>query len=246
VAGRSYIEVSAPYANFMLNPAKPERGVCRVCHSSAGEGYADCAKCSFQPNHLDAVVPVTYSIGGEQMHRALRNYKDGATPRIRQQIAYDLAAVLWRFLVSHERCVASTAGVSGFQIVTTVPSGSTARDDGRVNLRRIAGEVCGATRDRFERLLVPTDTGTDTRDYDPNRYRAVRQLSGENVLLIDDTWTTGHSAQSAAYALKQARAGAVALVVIGRHVNREWDDTDQLLKKLSGPFDWDDCVVHVE
>lgn len=156
----------------------------------------------------------------------------------------DLAAVLWRFLARHEPCVARAAGVADFQLVTTVPSGSSARDEARRNLRRIVGELCGATRSRYERLLVPTDRGVDERDFDPDRYRAVRSLDGENILLIDDTWTTGRSAQSAAYALKQAGAGVVAFVVIGRHINLDFGDNERLVKQLPAPFDWDDCAIH--
>jgi hypothetical protein len=43
-------------------------------------------------------------------------------------------------------------------------------------------------------------------------------VTGAGILLIDDTWASGASAQSAAVALKQAGARAVAVVVIGRHV----------------------------
>jgi adenine/guanine phosphoribosyltransferase-like PRPP-binding protein len=37
-------------------------------------------------------------------------------------------------------------------------------------------------------------------------------------LLLDDTWTSGGTAQSAAVALKQAGARSVAVVVLGRHL----------------------------
>jgi hypothetical protein len=38
------------------------------------------------------------------------------------------------------------------------------------------------------------------------------------VLLLDDTWTSGGTAQSAAVALKRAGARSVAVVVAGRHL----------------------------
>jgi orotate phosphoribosyltransferase len=44
-------------------------------------------------------------------------------------------------------------------------------------------------------------------------------VAGADVLLVDDTWVSGASAQSAAAALKAAGARRVALVVIGRHVD---------------------------
>jgi orotate phosphoribosyltransferase len=77
------------------------------------------------------------------------------------------------------------------------------------------------------------------RRFDARRFEAVRTLNGEGVLLIDDTWTTGASAQSAAAALKAAGAGPVGAAVIGRHVNRNWHDNDRQLDAL--PFDWSQC-----
>jgi orotate phosphoribosyltransferase len=56
-----------------------------------------------------------------------------------------------------------------------------------------------------------------TRDLDPERFSAAR-LDGARVLLLDDTWTTGASVQSATMALRRAGATAVAVVVLGRHL----------------------------
>ena len=44
-------------------------------------------------------------------------------------------------------------------------------------------------------------------------------MSGGDVLVVDDTWVSGGSAQSTAAALKLAGARRVAVVVLGRHVN---------------------------
>ena len=71
---------------------------------------------------------------------------------------------------------------------------------------------------------TPSRTGS-ARQYEPAAN--CRRCS---VLLIDDTWTTGANAQSAAAALKRAGAGAVAAVVIGRHVNRDWHQNDRRLR----------------
>ena len=56
------------------------------------------------------------------------------------------------------------------------------------------------------------------RTLDPDRFHALRPLTGASVLLLDDTWTSGGTAQSAAVALKRAGARSVAAVVLGRHV----------------------------
>src|SRR5262249_48550405 len=89
------------------------------------------------------------------------------------------------------------------------------------------------------------------RQFDPDRFalapppepEAFTQLSGEAVLLIDDTWTTGASANSAAAALKHAGASTVAIGVIRRHLHREWHENDRRLRDIGHPFDWDHCAV---
>ena len=57
------------------------------------------------------------------------------------------------------------------------------------------------------------------RGVDPGWLRVDGPVAGADVLVVDDTWVSGGSAQSAAVALKLAGARRVAIVVIGRHVN---------------------------
>ena len=42
---------------------------------------------------------------------------------------------------------------------------------------------------------------------------------GKHVLVIDDVWTTGCNAQSAALMLRRAGAAAVTVMVVGRWLN---------------------------
>jgi orotate phosphoribosyltransferase len=79
---------------------------------------------------------------------------------------------------------------------------------------------------------------------DPGKFSPTRDLLGESVLLIDDTWTSGANAQSAAGALKSAGAGAVAVLVIGRHVNEDYRNNAARLRSLPRPFNWDVCGLH--
>lgn len=95
-------EVSAPYANFMRTPAPVGPDVCRICRTFTN-GYATCFRCGHQPSYVDAVVPITYAPSTEQMHTALRSYKDGRTTQIRDRFSRDLLAVFWRFLQRSRR-----------------------------------------------------------------------------------------------------------------------------------------------
>jgi hypothetical protein len=125
-----------------------------------------------------------------------------------------------------------------------VPSKTRELDDRRPFLRTLVGSTCGHTSDRFERLLHPTGRGSSEREYDPDRYAASRELDGEHVLLIDDMWTTGASAQNAAYALKAAGASTVGFVAIGRFIRRAWMDHGERLDAVPRPFRWDTCALN--
>jgi hypothetical protein len=232
-------ELTAAYGDFMLSPRRG-RSVCETCFNFT-DGYSECYACTRMERWADAVVPISYSVAGGRLHHALAGYKrcDGrAGPRL----TVELAAVLWRHLVVHEPCLAAAVGLDRFQLVTAVPSGDRRRDR-RHPLRTIVGGIVGQTRGRYERLLVRSFVEVTPRTFNPNKFRARRRLNGQSVLLIDDTWTTGASAQSAAAALKRAGAGSVAAVVIGRHLNREWHENERRLRGITRPFDWSRCAL---
>jgi predicted amidophosphoribosyltransferase len=234
----SVAELSAPYGNFMLRPMHG-RDVCRDCFNLT-DGFSRCYACAHGGRPLDAMVPISYSVAGEQLHHALWSYKrlPGTAAR---RFMLELAAVLWRHLAAHERCLARALGRDAFALVTTVPSSERGREQAH-QLHRLVADFVVPVRDRYERLLERADTVAIPHRYSADRYAARRGLHGESVLLIDDTWTTGANAQSAAAALKAAGAEAVAAVVIGRHVNRDWHHNDTHLRSLTQPFDWDRCA----
>ena len=233
-------ELSSPYGNFMLGP-RPGSGVCEVCFDLTA-GPPRCHHCAHPAPEIAAVAPVSYSVAHEQLHHALAAYKRAPDPTARA-FRRELAAVLWRYLDRHEACLARAAGVDAFTVVTTVPSGTRERDASHP-LRHIVGELVGPTRDRYSPLLRRTDTRVSPRTADANKYDARQALNEHAVLLIDDTWTTGASARSAALALRRAGAGTIAVLVLGRHLHRDYRDNARRLSALPTPFDWDDCAHH--
>lgn len=232
-------ELTGLYTNFMLGP-RPGPNVCGVCFNFTN-GYDRCYACAHGEVWLDAVAPISYSVGREQLHHALARYKR-LTGDVARRLGVELAAVLWRQLAEHELCVARAAATDSFDLVATVPSGDRERDEHHP-LRWIVGDLVGPTRSRHERLLKRSVLDVQAREFHPQKYEAVRSLAGASVLLIDDTWTTGTNAQSAAAALKSAGAGRVAAVVIGRHLNREWHENDRRLRGIVRPFDWNHCAL---
>jgi hypothetical protein len=230
--------LTALYESFLLTP-RPGPDVCPTCFNLIGS-YDHCFPCARHKAVLAAVLPISYSVGHEQLHGALAGYKrvEGSGARV---LGIELGAVLWRFLERHEACLSTAAGVERFDVVTTVPSGDAGRDESHP-LPWIVGELCATTRERYERLLHRSRVAVAEREFSESKYLTSRNLRGEDVLLIDDTWTTGASAQSAAAALQAVGSGTVAAVVIGRHINREWGPNDQHLQALP-PFDWNQCAL---
>ena len=228
------------YANFLLGP-RPGPGVCDLCLDLT-DGRRCCTRCERAPEWLDAVAPVSYSVAHEQLHHALAGYKRPPAV-VARRFEIELAAVLWRFLALHEKCVADAAGVESFELVTTVPS-STLQRDRTHPLRRIVGELAAPTRGRYERVLGRSAAAIEPRAFSAEKFEALRDLTDTTVLLVDDTWTTGANARSAAATLRRAGAATVAAVVIGRHLHREYQDNDRRLRALPSPFDWEICALH--
>lgn len=234
-------ELTEPYGNFLLNPLRPSEEVCQVCLSFCYEGYTTCYSCGRSPRYADAVLPISYSPHLEQLHTALAGYKRLFGPPARK-FQLDLAAVLWRFVDRHERCLARSLGGDAFDVVTTVPAGTAGRDEAQP-LREIVGRTIRPTARRYERLLRRTSKEVTPHTVDLEKFEVLRDIDGDAVLLIDDTWTTGSNVQSAAGALKEAGAGAIGVVVVGRHVQRDFRDDGNRLNALPRPFDWEKCAL---
>ncbi|MEU6060488.1 hypothetical protein [Streptomyces sp. NPDC047097] len=241
------VELAARYANFLVHPLPAGPGVCQVCRGPAKDGYPTCWNCHLAGAALgarvaDAVVPVSLSLKGGQYAHELWRYKNTTGPQQRYFLT-GLAAVLWRFLVLHEGCLARRCGLSGFDTVTTVPS-----TKGRADhpLREMAGGVVAVTRDRYRDLLTPTPEASALgRVPSPTRY-ASSALWGANVLLIDDTWVTGNHAQSASAALKAAGAKSVAIVVLGRYLNTGYGTTAAHVEQARlRRFSWESCAMRL-
>ena len=224
---------------FMLAPRRGP-GVCRRCFNLT-DGYDWCWPCLHGGHCLDAVVPISYSVSGGPLHAMLAGYKRTCGPQARA-FEIRLAAVLSRYLDLHERCIAEAASVERFDLVTTVPSSDRERD-AHHPLRRVVGQLTEPVRDRYRRLLRRSAARSQPREFDVARFEICHEFHGASVLLIDDTWTTGANAQSAAAALKAAGATAVAAVAVGRYLNEDWQDNRMRLRTLPRPFRWEPCAL---
>jgi hypothetical protein len=193
---------------------------CRTCRGPAGTGFARCYQCELALSEArgllaDAVAPVGYAVRGGPLADDLRRYKSdraaaaevaAATARLRDLLA--------GFLADRGQSVWAAAGMTaGPTAAAVVPSGQ-----GRRGAHPLAGLVRSCVALPLVRLaVVPAEI--HARGVNPSWVRVGDPVAGGDILVVDDTWVSGGSAQSAAAALKLAGARRVAVVVLGRHVN---------------------------
>jgi len=218
---RDLVQGQAP---LLSAPQPGLPGLCAVCHGPAAHGGARCFQCDLHrqlaPDSLaDVVVPVAFAIKGGSHARHLWQYKSGrfGPPASASMTAADTAArlllaLLLVFLRDHGACVWRAAGMAGPTHLAVVP---TAR--GRPGVHPLRALISPYLVTSWAELAARPG-GHPVRDLDPARFTA-QPLPGARVLLLDDTWTTGSTAQSAAMALRLAGARSVAAVVLGRHVS---------------------------
>jgi len=192
--------------------------MCRVCQGAARPGYARCFQCELHaqsaPGLLaDAVAPAAYAVKGTQLARDLWLYKAGRPESA--AAGSRLLLLLLAFLHDHGRGLWRQAGMARPSHACVVPSGR-----GRAGPHPLQALVVPFLTIPWVSLRPRPAGDPWARSLDPGRFRAGHQVTGAGVLLLDDTWASGASAQSAAAALKQAGARSVAVVVIGRHVNK--------------------------
>jgi hypothetical protein len=163
----------------------------------------------------DVVAPIGYAVRGGQLADDLRRYKsDRAVAAEASAAAARLREMLAVFLADRGPSVWAAAGMPvGPTSVAVVPSGQ-----GRPGAHPLVDTVRSCVDLPLVRLaIVPEEI--HTRGVNPAWVRVGDRVAGADVLVVDDTWVSGGSAQSVAVALKLAGARRVAVVVLGRHVN---------------------------
>jgi predicted amidophosphoribosyltransferase len=221
-------------------------GVCAVCHSGPGPGYAVCYGCHLTASQVSqavaTVLPISLYRVHDQYWYILRNYKDHRRPAVRTELGMVVAATIARFTTRHWSCISAQAGGEP-TLVATVPS---TRPTGRpgphpltIAIHRIA-RLAPLHRDVLAR--GPGVVGHQRASDDA--FVATGDLRGERVLLVEDTFTSGARTQSAACALRRAGAASVAVVVAGRVIDPDWNDNCASIWRYAtrSEFRFDECA----
>jgi hypothetical protein len=191
----------------------------------------------------DLVVPLTYADYDvtTQLRRDIRIYKNGATLDVRGVALHRLSALTWHFFHFHSRCL-DALGIPVTDYVT-VPSGKPGSREGDHPLEGLARFA----PESWKRLDLERTRDARSRSLDSKSLSltAAPDLSGRHVVVFDDTWTTGASAQSAAKVVRQAGAEIVSIVVVARIMNSaSWEPTATFFKKYP-KTEWSGAVCPV-
>jgi hypothetical protein len=203
---------------------------CRTCQGPVRAGLARCYQCDIAAGEFggllaDVVAPAGYAVKGGQLADDLWRYKSDRLGAA--DAALRLRSRLSGFLDEHGNRVWRAAGMTdGPALVAVVPSGQ-----GRPGAHPLSGIVGSCTSLPAARLSVRP--GARGRGVSIGWLRVDDPVGGAGVLLVDDTWVSGGSAQSAAAALKLAGARRVAVVVLGRHVDPADPRSATLLRAIN-------------
>jgi hypothetical protein len=202
-------------ATGLSAPVPGAEGVCPECWGPAGTGRGACYQCWQHAESLpgllpDVVAPIAYAVKGGLHATNLWRYKSDRADAGAARTA--LSALLLVFLRDHGACVWRRAGMAGPTHVAVVPSRR-----GRPGPHPMQALAAPYLTLPWVRLRAAGHDDAGAVHPDPNRFHS-EPAAGAAVMLLDDTWTSGASATSAAAALKLAGARSVAVVVLGRHV----------------------------
>ena len=238
------VELTDPYVVTYTPVPRVRPGVCDVCHGAPGAGFTTCWSCSVTTSQVSrpirTVVPISLYELNSQMHHVLRKYKDGRYPATRLLFRQQIAALLTRFLQVHGDCIRDIVG--SWDVVTSIPSSA-----GRAGPHPLdtAIRLSNYLRPQYEALLGAGEAALDHRRANDLGYVVIEDVTDLDVLLVDDTFTTGARIQSAASALSRAGANVAAAVPIGRVITPGFSEESKGLwdGARAIEYDFDVCCL---
>lgn len=210
---------------------------CGLCAGIWDTGFTSCYHCpswSMRTDLASRLGFVTYAVEGQQSGHIMYGYK-APIPSHKNHQAVDL---MNRYaIIRHWNCL-NQSSLGPLTHWATVPSVSKAGTSHP--LHQINARLFGTTTLPDVGLATAAEA-VKTRGLRPENFTVPHRIDNAHVLLIEDTWVTGGSAQSAAAALKRAGARAVTLLVIARWLDLRRGETRSFASTLTSQFDPDAC-----
>lgn len=219
--------LTARAGGSLRNPVRQAGATCEVCTLPV-LAHRLCFRCdgqSFRDGLADATAFLIYAVEGERSGSVMRGFK---APSPVEEHYHIVSSLVRLALAGHLECPGALAGgpVTHWAVVPSLPA-----TPGQHPLRQIVAET-GLDR---EVPLAAAAQAPYPQAVDPRHFSVPATLRRRShVLLLDDTWTAGGHAQSAALALRGAGAGRVSVLVVARCLTKESGGNATFLRTLSG------------
>lgn len=209
---------------------------CRTCALPL-KGHDRCPQCAA---HLRSGLPLADRTGflvyadkpNSQAYRTMFGYKED---RLRSQYEPVVRGLLAVGLRAHFVCANLLAGTtdSGWAVVPSTRGRSAFADLVHGLSRTPRAEVAI----RF--TGVAPDRGLNPKSWEVTALAPLPM----HVLVVDDSWVSGSSAQSLAVALKTAGVGQVSIISLARVLSPDWEPNKAFIKSVLPrlPYDWKVC-----
>lgn len=220
-------------------PPQGTEGACDFCLGTCGLSYSLCFKCSqhWLPQlpdvkyACDLIVPCTVALSPSPWYTAMLQYKRSS----RRDDILLVAQVLNVWLSNHMGRVTEAIGGPP-TAATVVPSTSALMPTPLYQIVSQQPMLRASVSSSAVRYIGPS-TGWKRNYLSPDSFSVdSEEVSGQRMLLIEDTWVTGSTALSAAIAIRRAGAAKLALIPIARMVNKGYGMTDDYKEAIRPPY----------
>jgi hypothetical protein len=227
---------------YLRNVIREPNVTCRICTTPV-DGFDCCWRCGVDQRTggvADIVVPLVYAIGNAQSATLLRHYKNDPVREVRERHSLIINWLLFLGITLHEPCIGAAAG-QPVSVRLVIPS-LTSRP-GLHPFVEIA-QTMNAVGESAALVAAPDAscervTGAGKFSLEPDT-----RFDGQHVLILDDTWTTGSNAQSAALTLRHAGASAISVLIVGRWLSPHFGRNAEFIKaRLQRDYDPNICPV---
>jgi hypothetical protein len=223
---------------YLRNTLRDSGYTCSYCTGIPGNpDFASCYQCgnkyAYSSETSDLRGFVSYGWDNSQSATVMYGYKDAISNRQAQRLV-----TVMLFYALHEHLACASEPPNGPPTMwATVPS---LRQRGHPQVLHTM--TASLLRNMPEAQMAPSTDVSSPRSLRPENFAVASPVIGMHVLLIDDTWTTGGHAESAAAALKRAGAARVTLLVLARWLDPRRGRTDEFIAtELTNDFDPDTC-----
>ncbi len=248
----SFSQFLAPFISGYFSQPELGEGHCPVCTTPIIAPFDVCIGCAkhtaseYRNDLANLVLPLTYGGHTSQSHHLLYTYKSDIVlppnPDHEGLSLFELTfMVMLAGIQAHRSCIENVCGPINH--VAAVPS-----KKGRSSnaLPKIVNAIATHLQIPIVELEYLNTSMTVERKLQPDNWRIAgspRTIDLGHVLVIDDSWVSGSTAQSVAIALKRAGASSVTVLILARLLEMKWPVTAEYVRRSARPLDLRICIL---